>query len=71
MLHSESMLKHPHSQLGPREWTNMLPSEVPMIDAATATAMRKVYIHQFMEATRKWNWWCYDFEVAMMGADIL
>ncbi len=48
----------------------MLPSEVPTIDVVTATAMCKVQVRQFVAATRKWNWWCHDFEVAMMGAAI-
>ncbi len=41
-----------------------------MIDAVMATAMRKVHIRLFVASTRKWNQCCYDFEVAMMGADI-
>ncbi len=41
-----------------------------MIDVATAAAMRKVQIHQFVAAMRKWNRWHHDFEVAMMGATI-
>ncbi len=48
----------------------MLPSEVPMIDAVMATAMHKVHSCQFVASMWKWNWWCYDFAVAMMGADI-
>ncbi len=45
-------------------------SQVKEIDVATATAMHKVHTCQFVASTRKWNQWCYDFEVAMMGADI-
>ncbi len=67
MLHSESMLKNPYSQLGLHERTNMLPLEVTTIDMVMAMAMRKVHIHQFVASTWKWNWWRYDFQVAMMG----
>ncbi len=69
-LHSESTLKNPYVQLGPCEQTNMLLSEVPMIDSVMATAMRKVHICQFVASMRKWHRWCYDFSVAMMEADI-
>ncbi len=69
-LHSESTLKNPYLQLGPRERTNMLPSEVKAIDAVMAMATCKVHIRQLAASMQNWNWWCYDFEVAMMGADI-
>ncbi len=48
----------------------MLLSEVPMIDPVMAMAMRKVHIRQFAASMWKWNRWCYDFAIAMMGADI-
>ncbi len=70
MLRSDLMLKNPCSQFGPCEQTNMLPSEMQEIDVTMAMAMCKVHIHQFAATTRKWNWWHYDFEVAMKGADI-
>ncbi len=69
-LRSDSTLKNPYSQLGPREWTNLPSSEVPMIDVQTATAMRKVQIRPFVVAMRKWNWWRHDYVVAMMGVGI-
>ncbi len=47
-----------------------VPSEMQEIDGTMAAAMRKVHIHQFIATTWKWNWWRYDFEVVMKGADI-
>ncbi len=65
-----STLLNPYMQLGMRERTNMPPSEMQEIDVTMAMAMHNVHIHQFIVSTQKWNRWCYDFEVAMKGADI-
>ncbi len=64
------MLPNPYMPLGTREHTNVPPLEVHDIDVSTAMAMCKVHIRQFIASTHKWNWWRYDFEVAMKGAEI-
>ncbi len=61
---------HPYLQLGPREHTDLPESQVPMIDARTAQAMRKVSIRPFVATSRKWVQWRHDFQIQMLGAGI-